>query len=110
LLDASYDSFTGTQLLRVIERAYFECRYPIPNPIHKQFPIEGKDNMFWSPLDSSGLHKFCYAFCREVLTALKSAFGITISKSLLSDRVSGEASDRFCNLLFQTNINDYITE
>jgi hypothetical protein len=109
LLDRSYDSFTGSQFLEVIESAYLECRYPVPNPIHEKFPIDGKDQMFWDPLFSSGLHKFCYAFCRELLTVLKNDFSITISKSRLEERVTGKEGERFCNLLFGDNINDYIS-
>lgn len=110
LLDAKYDGFTGTQFLKVIERANTECRYPVPNPVHKEFPVEGKDNRFWSPLDSSGLHKVCYAFCREILTALKTDYGVTISKSHLAERVYDEVGERFCNLLFGLNMTDYISE
>jgi hypothetical protein len=110
LLKKNYDGFTGSQFLEVIKSAYFECRYPIPNPIHEQFPIEGKEGFYWEPLYSSGLHKFCYAFCRELLISLELYFNITIPKFLLDEKVTGEAGIRFCNLFFADRIADYISQ
>jgi len=109
ILDQKYDGFTGSQFLDVLKAAYLESRYPVPDPIHEKFPADESGLRYWDPLNSSGLHKFCYAFCREVLRSLKSDFGITLTDSLLAERVYGEASVRFCNLFFGENKRDFVS-
>lgn len=108
ILIRRYDGFTGHQFLNVIKAAYLETRYPVPNPIHEQFPNPKYKDSYWEPLFSSGLQKFCFAFSREIIVALRKDFGICLTKSKLNERVSGEAATRFYTLLFEDRMNDYI--
>jgi hypothetical protein len=108
VLKKDFDGFTGDQLLAVIEAAYLESRYPVPNPIHEKFPVENGEGICWEPLYSSGLEKFCHAFTREILDGLKQNFGITIRKTELDERLTGDARLRFCNLLFDGKINEFV--
>lgn len=109
VLKKNFDGFCGQQFLDVIEAAYQESRYPVPNPIHENFPVEGQEGMYWEPLQSSGLGKFCHALTREVLDDLKRNFGITIPRSELDKRVRGEAGSRFCNLFFRDKMSEFVT-
>jgi len=109
LLSNEYDEFTGHEFLDVIEAVYLESRYFVPDPIHERFPVKGKKDMWWDPQFSSGLEEFCHAFSREILSSLKSDFGITIPKSDLSRTVAGEAGNRFCNVFFAGNMGDFVS-
>jgi len=105
LLDKKYNGYTGSKILKAIEAAYSECRYPVPTPFYegdKDFKVPGLKNAYFDPVYSSGLHRFCYEFCRLILSDLKSNFGITIPESWLKQKITGDEGRRFGNLLFES--------
>ncbi len=107
ILSCSFDSFTGNQLVRVLQAGYIETRYPVPISIANEFPIEGTD-MHWLPLYSSGISKFSYSIGREILSVLKSKFNIGIKKSEIERIIlPEEAGVRFCRLFFDNDISSY---
>lgn len=107
ILDKNYDGFTGSQVLNAIEAGYFECRYPFsPNPLYKKFPVKG--GFYQDPVYSSGLHKFCYKFCRLILTDLKTKFGIGIPGDWWNQKMTGDAGKRFGNLYFDSRKEDFL--
>lgn len=109
LLSLDFDGYTGVQIVGVLEAAYVETRYPVPRPISEKFPIEGT-NLNWYPLLSSGLSKFAYAICREILLSLKSRFNITVKKIDIDKSILDEESGiRFCRLFFNNAIESYVT-
>jgi hypothetical protein len=110
LLDDNFDGFSGRQFLDVIKAAYFQSRYPVPKPIHEEFPHPECEKLFWDPLFSSGLEKFCFAFARTIILSLRYQFGITLSTSNLQERVFGEAATRFYNLLFEGKRDDFVLD
>lgn len=110
LLNKKYDGFTGSQILKVIEAAYLECRYPLPNHFYENFPVSGLRNAYEDPVYSSGLHKFCYEFCRVILTDLKEEFGICASKSWFDGKITGDQGRRFGNLLFDSRKEDFLSQ
>lgn len=110
ILKTNYDGFTGNQFLDVIKAAYLESRYPVPNPIHEKFPHPKYEKLFWDPLFSSGLEKFCFAFSREVILSLKIDFGITLKTSKLQQKVFGDAASRFHNLFFEGRMKDFVLD
>jgi len=110
LLDKKYDGFKGSQFLRAIEAAYLECRYPVPNPFYEQFPFKGLKDAYEDPVYSSGLYKFCYEFCRLILSDLKAKFGIGIPASWLKQKITGDEGQRFGNLFFGSRKEDFISQ
>jgi hypothetical protein len=108
ILEKDFDGFTGRQFLDVIKAAYLQSRYPVPNPIHEKFPHPKYKNLFWDPLFSSGLEKFCFAFSRQVILSLKRNFGITLTTSKLQERVVGDAATRFYNLFFDGRMKAFV--
>jgi len=108
VLRENYDGYTGDQFIKIMEAAYFECRYPVPNPIHEKFPIKGHPDMYWEPLCSSGLGKFCFAFTRKVVVYLKKKFNISIPKDEFNKIITGEAGVRFCNLFLEGTPKDFL--
>jgi len=107
VLSADFDSFTGRQIIEVLEGGYIECRYPVPQSISQKFPIEGTD-MHWDPLFSSGLEKFVRAIGREVLISLKTKSNVGIPRSYIDQTVLNKRSgERFCRLFFEDNIDKY---
>lgn len=109
VLNKKYGGFTGSQNLEAIEAAYLECRYPIaPNPFYKNFPLKGLKDTYEDPVYSSGLHGFCYEFCRLILHDLKSRFGIGIPKSWWNQKIKDDAGRRFGNLLFDSRKENFL--
>jgi hypothetical protein len=50
---------TGLEILTAIQRGYQECRYPLPpNPVHREHPLQGDDNVYVDLLGSSMLEDF----------------------------------------------------
>jgi hypothetical protein len=95
---------------KLLGAAYFECRYPLlPNPFYEKFPVPGLRDFYEDPVYSSGLHQFCYDFCRLILWELKSMFGIGIPESWVNEKMSGDEGERFGNLFFGSSKQDYIS-
>jgi hypothetical protein len=89
-------------VLSGIEAAYLESRYPVPQPFYKDemFQVRGVENAYFDPLCSSDIHRFCYEFCRVILTDLKENFGVCIPRSWFKQKIIGDKGRRFGNLLF----------
>lgn len=89
-------------VLSGIESAYLECRYPVPQPFYKdkQFKVIGVEDAYFDPLCSSDIHRFCYEFCRLILTDLKENFGLCIPRWWFNQKITGNKGRRFGNLLF----------
>ena len=107
ILNKDYDGYTGNDFVKVMEAAYLECRYPVPNPIHEKFPIDGEPDMYWEPLCSSGLRKFCFEFTQNIMINLKEKYNIIIPRNEYDEIITGEAGIRFCNL-FLNNMPNYV--
>jgi len=98
-------------ILSGIEAAYFESRYPVPQPFYKdkRFEVIGVGNAYFDPLYSSDIHTFCYEFCRVILTDLKEKYGICLPSSWFNQKISGDEGERFGNLLFDSRKQDFIS-
>jgi len=113
LLDKKYDGYTGSIILKAIEAAYLECRYPVPThfyEVDKDFKVPDLKNAYYDPVYSSGLHKFCYEFCRIILTDLKAKFGIGIPESWWNQKITDDAGRRFGNLFFDSRKEDFMSQ
>ena len=119
LLDKKYDvidkkfDLTGLKVLKAIEASYFECRYPVPNPFYRKFPVsklKGSYKAYWDPVNSSGLHEFCYELGRVILTDLKVKFDIEIPRSWWNQHIVGDEGRRFENLFFNSRREEFITK
>jgi len=101
LTNQDFDGYTGKQIIKTMEAAYLECRYPVPKYIHEEFPINGKPDKYQDPIASSGIEKFCWAFTRKIIIYLKKRFDISIPKDEFSRIITGKDGERFCNLFLQ---------
>lgn len=101
LLSEDFDGFSGTDFVKTLESVYLECRYPVPEPVSKQFPIPGQKGMFRDPVYSSGLAKFCYATAREILTYISDDFSIKVPQTFLRGLKPRKKYRRFQRLFFK---------
>ncbi len=108
LLSKNFDGFSGADFIKTLESAYLECRYPVPEPIYRQFPLKGKKRMFKDPVHSSGLSKFCYATAREILTYIKDDFSIKVPRTFLESLRPKTTYRRFQNLFFEDQMKKLI--
>lgn len=90
-----FDGFKGQDLIRAVEMGYMESRYPTYRPFYEQFKIEGTE-IYRDPLASSGITKFIYFVCREILGQLRKKVNLSELKSQFL-KVYGhqEESNRF---------------
>lgn len=108
LLVQNFDSYTGNQLVDVLEAAYNESRYPVSKSISSKYPIGGTE-LFLNPLRSSGISKFSYTVAREILLSLKNRYTIGISRKDIDVQIlSKKEGKRFCNLFFSNEMDGYI--
>lgn len=100
LRSKNFDGFSGSDLIKTLESVYLECRYPVPEPIYKKFPIKDNKGMFDNPVHSSGLSKFCYAMAREMLGYIRDDFSIKVPQTFLERLRPKTTYRRFRNLFF----------
>lgn len=105
LLSKNFDGFSGADFVETLESVYLECRYPIPEPIYKKFPLRNVRGAFWDPVDSSGLPKFCYAMTREILGYIRDDFSIKVPQTFLENLRPKITYRRFRNLFFEDQRN-----
>jgi len=108
VLSQEFDGYTGQQIVKVLESAYTECRYPVPKTVSQRFPINGTD-MCWYPLLSSGLAKFGRVIGREALRSIKTRFGVGITSAYIKSVRSKESGERFCRLFFEDKLDEFLT-
>ncbi len=100
LLTKNFDGFSGSDFTKILESVYLECRYPVPEPIYRQFPIKGMKRMYSDPVYSSGLPKFCYATAREILAYIRDDFSIKVPRIFLETLRPKTTYRRFRRLFF----------
>lgn len=115
LLRQDFDGYTGMKMLRALEAAYIECRYPVPTPFHEKTPLHGKDrkrvkSLYEDPISSSGVTKFAYAASRLLLKEIKTTHEIALPRGYLEKLAPGKDGERFCNLFFDGRIAEFVTE
>ncbi len=109
ILSTSFDGFKGREFIKVIEKGYIESRYPIANPVYRMHPIKNT-RLFRDPLQSTGLDKFAYRLCQEMLLSLKETADLSDLKGhverLLDNKDTGR---RFTDLFFEPDIKKYFS-
>lgn len=97
---------TGKEIVEILESAYLECRYPVPNPVHKKFPLsgKGKNTIYWSPIGSSDPEKFAKEIGLKIIKKVESDFKIKIPRDKLSSAIDDKDWIRFRRIFFKDNI------
>lgn len=111
LLSEKIDDYTGLEVVKALEAAYEECRYPVPHPFDERYPLQNEngrkiEHSYSDLLSSSALTHFCYHASREVLRLMKSKHGILMPLWYLKRRTPDDAGRRFRNLFFDGQILD----
>ena len=93
---------TRAECIEVLEKAYFECRYPVPNPSYTKYPIAGS-NGHWYPIGSSEPKDFAYHTGLKIIKKAEQDFNLTISKdkSTYSAMLKDEDWLRFRRIFFE---------
>lgn len=101
VLAAQYDGYDGNEIVKILDAAYQECRYPVVSSISESYPVDGSKSMYWDPLYSSALEKFSFVMAKTVLIAAENEFGIAVSRSnLCPSRLDEKEWSRFSNLFW----------
>lgn len=106
LLDKNHDGYNGRELVKVLQKAYMETRYPTNQNVSLSFPV-GDPGMYHNPLVSSGLHHFIQSCCICLVSNLETF----IDMHKLLDNVQRqykhlEPFNRFKNIYLQGNWPD----
>lgn len=103
----NFDGFSGQDFVKAVEAGYMESRYPTYRPIYEQFKINDID-MYRNPLESSGISKFIFHLCREILTCLKKEVALKDIYNHFKLVYSGqEPCQRFINTAFNGEMLKY---
>ena len=93
---------TGKSIIKILEKAYLECRYPVPNPIHKNYPVKTKGLIiiYDSPLSSTKLRKFAYEVGLKIIEKIEKDFNMIIPREKFSTKINDEDWIRFRRIFF----------
>lgn len=102
-MSQKYERFTGDELIKILEKAYTESRYPVPEPVHRKYPIKTNSNfkMFGDPIRMTAPIKFSQKIALKILKKIESDFSIVILKDKVSSKVADEDWTRFCNVFWK---------
>lgn len=94
---------TGKNIIRILEKAYLECRYPVPNPVHRNYPIKtkGQIKIFDSPIGSTKLRTFAYETGLEIIEKIGQDFNLVISRDKFSSSIDDGDWIRFRRIFFK---------
>lgn len=109
LFTVDYDGYTGKEVIDAFQDGYLELRYPVPHPVHENFPIKGRNNAWWNPLGSSAFTHFAYDACNIILADLEHKVDFTLVKKYCKNSILIEESGtRFANLFFRGEIQNFL--
>lgn len=101
IMTKKYGYITGEECIQILEQGYIECRYPVPEPIHKKYPLTNKKGQrmggWLDPLHSSEPREFAYDVGRAIIRRTEKDFNISIQR----DRVDDGNWTRFRRLFFE---------
>ena len=69
LIEKKYYTYSGEQLLKILQDAYMESRYPTTKHVFRSFP-SGTKGIYFDPLSSPGFHCFTRTLCEFVIVQL----------------------------------------
>ncbi len=93
---------TGKDITKILEKAYLECRYPIPNPVYKNYPIKkGRIKIFDDPLGLSEPRKFAFEVGHKIIEKIEKNFNISIPKNKFYTNIDEKDWTRFRRIFFQ---------
>jgi hypothetical protein len=95
---------SGKSIARMLEKAYLETRYPVPNPVHENYPLHngaGRKIGYYSPIGSSELREFAYKTGLEVLERVERDFNVTVPRENFSSAIADKDWMRFRRIFFK---------
>lgn len=95
----------GNGIIKILERAYLECRYPVPHPIYQNYPIKkrkkGQMKIFDDPLGSSEPRKFAFDIGLKIIERIEKDFNIPIPRENFYSHIDKEDWTRFRRIFFR---------
>jgi hypothetical protein len=92
----------GSGMLNLLEKAYLESRYPVPNPAYKGFPLQGIQG-YWDPITSCSLDDFADDIGLKVIQRIEQDFGISITRDKLRNAIDEKDWKTFRRIFFKDN-------
>ena len=108
LLKKKYAEYDGRQvtdkgMIKILEKAYIEARYPVPNPVHKDYPLlnkAGRKIGYHSPIGSSEAKRFAFGVGLEVMKSIERDFNVTVPRENFKSSIADIDWVRFCRIFF----------
>ena len=101
--------YSEDDLLKGLDAAYTEVRYPVPQPFHLTKDQNGKERfripsatvkMYHDPLAETAPLHYARSMARALLKKIETEFAVRIPDSKASEKISGEDWKRFTNIFF----------
>ena len=102
--------YSEDNLLKGLEAAYTEVRYPVPHPFHLTRDQHGKERfripsaplkMYHDLLGETAPRDYGRSMARALLKSIETEFAVRIPDSKFSDKISDEDWERFANIFFK---------
>jgi HEPN domain-containing protein len=102
---AEYDGkqVTGKDMIKILEKAYIEARYPVRNPVHENYPLLNKARLkigYHSPIGSSEPRRFAFGIGLEVLKRIERDFNVTVPRENFKSSIPDNDWVRFRRIFF----------
>ena len=103
--------YSEDDLVKGLEAAYTEVRYPIPHPFHLTKDQHGKERfrvpiatlkMYHDPLAETAPLKYARSMASALLKKIETGFSVRIPASKVSGRISDKDWKRFTNIFFNS--------
>ncbi|MEC4889034.1 MAG: hypothetical protein RI101_03135 [Nitrospira sp.] len=102
--------YSEDDLLKGLEAAHTEARYPVPLPFHLTRDQHGKERfripsntlrMYHDPLGETAPRDYARSMARVMLKRIASDFSVRIPNSKVSTKISDEDWERFANVFLR---------
>lgn len=103
VLTEQYPPFgSGHNMIRILLKAYEQCRYPMPDSSSRNYPVRKHGTIRHDPMGSSSPRDFAFKVAKKTIVALKHNHAISISteKTNYSTSITDEDWKRFQRLVF----------
>lgn len=91
-------AFYGETIIIELNEAYKSCRYPMPYNGNTSLKIPNTTSVVDLTFNSD-VNKFVRNICRQIISRIKTDFGINIPEEKFNDLIADQEWSRFCNTM-----------
>ena len=100
-ISKTIEGYSGEDLIKILENAYLESRYPVPEPTFRKYPISrgSSSKMYSDPLQETAPIKYAREIASTIVMKIASDFSFPSPPEKLLSHISDKNWARFCRLM-----------